>query len=303
MFQFAKRIFFFLTVNILVVVTISLVLNLLGVRPYIEAQGINYESLAVFCLVWGFGGALISLAISRIMAKLLMGVKVIDPRTTDPDLRWLIGTVHDLARAARLSTMPEVGIYNSPDANAFATGPTKNRALVAVSTGLLQAMDREAARGVLGHEVAHIANGDMVTMTLLQGIVNAFVMFFARILAYVISQNVEESKRPFVHFAAVFVFEILLMFLGMIVVAYFSRYREFRADKGGARLAGRENMISALQRLQMIYSPALAQAGAGGRSAAIDTLKISGRKPGGFAAMFSTHPPLEVRIARLQRGV
>lgn len=299
MFSMAKRVFLFMLTNILVIVTISIVLNLLGVRPYIEAQGINYESLAIFCLVWGMGGAFISLGISRIMAKMFMGVKVIDPRTQDPEMRWLVQTVHELAKAARLSVMPEVGYYQSDDLNAFATGPTKNRSLVAVSTGLLRRMNRDEARGVLGHEVAHIANGDMVTMTLLQGIVNAFVMFFARIAAFVLSQNVEESKRPMVNLFAVIVFEILLSFLGMMVVAYFSRAREFRADKGGARLAGQQNMIAALQSLQAHYFPAAGQ----DKGSSLETLKISGRKSGGLMALLSTHPPLEVRIQRLARAV
>jgi heat shock protein HtpX len=160
-------------------------------------------------------------------------------------------------------------------------------------------MNRDEARGVLGHEVAHIANGDMVTMTLLQGIVNAFVMFFARIAAFVLSQNVEESKRPMVNLFAVIVFEILLSFLGMMVVAYFSRAREFRADKGGARLAGQQNMIAALQSLQAHYFPAAGQ----DKGSSLETLKISGRKSGGLMALLSTHPPLEVRIQRLARAV
>ncbi|MGE0761993.1 MAG: protease HtpX [Bdellovibrionales bacterium] len=294
--QFFRRIFFFMVVNVLVMVTISTVLNVLGVRPYLDANGINYEMLAVFCLVWGFGGAFISLAISRMMAKWMMGVKVIDPKTADPELRWLVGQVHELAKAADIRTMPEVGIYDAPDANAFATGPTRNRALVAVSTGLLRAMNREQVRGVLGHEVAHIANGDMVTMTLVQGVVNAFVMFFARIVAFVLSQNVEEKSRPAVNFAATFVLEILFSFLGMFVVAYVSRAREYRADAGGARLAGRMNMISGLQALQALYYPHAEE------NPAIATLKISGNKPSGLMALLSTHPPLEERIRRLQRG-
>lgn len=302
MFSMAKRVFLFMLTNILVVVTISIVLNLLGVRPYIEAQGINYEALAIFCFVWGMGGAFISLGISRMMAKTFMGVKVVDPRTQDPEMRWLVQTVHELAKAAQLRKMPEVGYYQSDDLNAFATGPTKNRSLVAVSTGLLRRMNRDEARGVLGHEVAHIANGDMVTMTLLQGIVNAFVMFFARIAAFALSQQVEESKRHIVHFLAVVVFEILLSFLGMMVVAYYSRAREFRADKGGARLAGRQNMIAALQSLQSHYAPAAAAASQD-RGASVETLKISGRRSGGLMALLSTHPPLEVRIQRLNRAV
>lgn len=294
--QFMRRMFFFFAVNILVMVTITTVVHFLGIRPYIEANGINLEMLAAFCLVWGFGGAFISLAISRIMAKMMMGVKVIDPRTADGDERWLVQTVHEMAKAARLSTMPQVGYYDSPEVNAFATGPTKNRSLVAVSSGLMSAMNRDQARGVIGHEVAHIANGDMVTMTLIQGIVNAFVMFFARLIAWGLSQNAEERNRPMIQFVTTIVLEILLSFLGMMVVSYYSRQREFRADAGGARYAGKGNMIAALQGLQRIHQPEVEE------SPAIASLKISGRRPGGLMALLSTHPPLEDRIERLSRA-
>lgn len=298
MFQMGRRIFFFILVNMLVMVTISLVLNVLGVGPYLTAQGINYEMLAVFCLVWGFGGAFISLAISRIMAKWMMGVKIVDVQTSDPELKWLVGQVHELSRAAQITTMPQVGIYDSEDANAFATGPTRNRALVAVSTGLLRGMNRDQVRGVLGHEVAHIANGDMVTMTLVQGVVNAFVMFFARVAAFALSQNVDEERRAIVRFATTFVFEILFSFLGMFVVAYVSRAREFRADAGGAKLAGRMNMIGGLQALQSLYFPHAEE------NPAVATLKISSpKRKGGLLALLSTHPPIEERIRRLQKGV
>lgn len=297
MFQISKRIFLFVLVNFLIVITLSVVINLLGIRPYIDAQGLNLGMLAAFCLVWGFGAALFSLAISRIIAKFSMGVKVIDPRTQDSQLRWIVDTVHELAKAQRLRVMPQVGIYDSPDANAFATGPTKNRSLVAVSTGLMRGMNEHQVRGVLGHEIAHIANGDMVTMTLLQGVVNAFVMFFARLAAFALSQSVEENKRHLIHMFATIVFEILLSFLGMMVVAYFSRQREFRADAGGAKLAGKQNMISSLQALQSLYFPASREQGA-----ALETLKISGPKPRGLLALLATHPPLEERIARLQRA-
>lgn len=293
--QFARRMFFFVLVNVLVIATISIVLNVLGVRPYLDAQGINYQALIVFCAVWGMGGAFISLLISKQMAKWMMGVKVVDPRTTQPELRWLVDQVHEMSKAARLRVMPEVGIYDSPDVNAFATGPSKNRSLVAVSTGLLRSMNREEARGVIGHEVAHIANGDMVTMTLIQGVVNAFVMILARLAAFALSQNVEEEKRHMVQFIATIAFDILFTILGSMVVAYYSRQREFRADKGGARYAGKQNMIGALQALQRVYDPHPEEA------PAIASLKISGRKPGGLMALLSTHPPLEARISRLQR--
>lgn len=291
---FMKRIFLFMMVNLLVVATISIVLNLLNVRPYLTAYGLDYRSLAIFCLVWGMGGALISLGISRIMAKMALGVKVIDPATATGDAAWLVQTVHHLARGANLPEMPQVGVYQSPEMNAFATGPTKSRSLVAVSTGLLDRMDHDQIEGVLGHEVAHIANGDMVTMTLLQGVVNAFVMFLARVAAFALSQNVKEESRRSVQFMVTIVLEILLSFLGMIVVAGFSRYREFRADAGGARLTGREKMIAALEGLRR---------GLGvmdKRAPTLAAFKISG-KPGGLMALLSTHPPLEQRIARLRQ--
>lgn len=297
-----KRVVLFLAVNALVMVTISLVLNVLGVKPYITQYGLDYESLLVFCLVWGMGGAFISLALSRIMAKWMMGVQVISPQTRDPELRELLETVHTLARAAHLPAMPEVGVYDSPEVNAFATGPSKSRSLVAVSTGLLQRMKREEVKGVLGHEVAHIANGDMVTMTLIQGVVNAFVMFLARVIAFAITmagrkEDEESQGTPFAYYAVQMVLEIVFMILGSMVVAWFSRYREFRADKGGARLAGKENMIQALESLKKTFESVDPTA-----QPAIQALKISSR-PGGIMRFFSTHPPLDDRIARLRKAV
>ncbi|MGE3682807.1 MAG: protease HtpX [Bdellovibrionales bacterium] len=296
-----RRIGLFIAVNVLVVVTISVILNILGVKPYITAQGLNYESLIIFCLIWGIGGAFISLALSRVMAKWMMGVQVIPPDTQDPHLRDLVETVHQLSRAAQLPVMPEVGIYEGQEVNAFATGPSKSRSLVAVSTGLLHRMKREEVKGVLGHEVAHIANGDMVTMTLIQGVVNAFVMFLARAIAYALTmargQDGEENQgSSLTYFAVQFVLEIIFMILGSMVVAWFSRYREFRADSGGARLAGRENMIQALEQLRRSFEtvePAV--------QPAIQSLKISSQ-PSQFMRLFSTHPPLEERIERLRRA-
>ena len=289
----AKRIFLFMAVNILILVTLSVTLNLLGVRPYLNAYGINYTALAEFCLIWGMGGAFISLGLSRIMAKWMMGVQVIDPASARGDAAELVATVHRLALAAGLPALPQVGVYDSPEVNAFATGPTKSRALVAASTGLLHAMGREELEGVLGHEISHVANGDMVTMTLIQGIVNAFVMFLARVIGFFISQQVKEENRRWVNFLVVMVLEILLSLLGMMVVAFFSRSREFRADAGSARLAGRDKMIAALENLQRTFEPLDAH----NRSMA--TLKISG-KSGGFMVLLSTHPPLAARIAALR---
>ncbi len=294
-----KRIFLFTLTNILVLLTITIVLQLLGVAPYLSEHGIDYTSLLIFCLAWGMGGAFISLGLSRMMAKWTMRVRVIDPRNP-AEFRDLVNSVHEMSRKAGLPVMPEVGIYDSPDVNAFATGPSKSRSLVAVSTGLLNRMGRDEVEGVLGHEVAHIANGDMVTMTLIQGVINAFVMFFARVAAFAVSTALRRGgggDSHLLNFALIIVFQIVFGLLGSIIVSWFSRQREFRADKGGAQLAGREKMVAALQSLQRTF----------GRvpqdredHASLDTLKISGKKPGGLAALLSTHPPLELRIARLQ---
>ncbi|MCK5357250.1 MAG: protease HtpX [Elusimicrobiales bacterium] len=289
-----KRITLFLAVNILILITLSFTLNILGVRPYLSARGIDYQSLMIFCLLWGMGGAFISLGLSRVMAKWMMGVKVIDPNTTNSDLSWLITTVHNLAKAANLPKMPEVGYYPSQEINAFATGPTKSRALVAVSSGLLEAMDKNQIEGVLAHEMAHIANGDMVTMTLIQGIIKAFVMFLARIIAFFILRgDSEEGGGMMSYWLTIIALEIGLSILGSIVTASFSRGREFRADEGGAQLAGRDKMITALEGLQKTVKYANLT-----KSESLATLKISG-KPKGFFALFATHPPLEDRIARL----
>jgi heat shock protein HtpX len=301
--QISKRVFLLMLVNILVVTTITLVLGLLHVGNYFPQGGL--AGLAVFCLIWGFGGAFISLGRSRLMAKWMMGVKVIPPNTTDPTLQELVETVHGLARAAGLPKLPEVGLYESDEVNAFATGPTRSRALVAVSTGLLQRMGSREVTGVLGHEVTHIANGDMVTMTLIQGIINAFVMFLARVLAFVISQAMRsrddrDSGGGWLQFLLVMVFQIVFSILGSLVVCWFSRWREFRADAGGARLAGRENMINALRALQRLHDPEIAAAEAK-HAQAFQSLKISGQA-GGLMALFASHPPLEQRIARLEQG-
>lgn len=298
--QIAKRIALFLITNLLIVLTISLVTSFFGLQPYLHQSGYDIRSLAIFCAVWGFGGALISLAMSRQMAKWFMGVKVIDTNTNNHDERWLLEKVHNFARAAGLPKMPEVGVYDSPEVNAFATGPTKSRALVAVSTGLFQRMNEKELEGVLGHEIAHIANGDMVTMTLLQGLVNAFVMFVARIIAFAASTQVKEENRYMVRFAVTILLEIVLSLLGMIVIAYFSRQREFRADQGGAKLAGRDSMISALQKLQNVYEYNTQAAGARDDQASVQALKISNRRTGGLMALLSTHPSLDLRIRRLQ---
>jgi heat shock protein HtpX len=286
-----KRILLFLLTNLAIMATLSIVLTVLGVGGYLTATGIDYGALMVFCLVWGMGGAFISLLMSKFIAKMAMGVQVIDGRTGKEELDWLYRTVEQLATRANIP-MPEVGYYNSPEVNAFATGPSKRSSPVAVSTGLFQAMRRDEVEGVLAHEITHIENGDMVTMTLIQGVVNAFVMFFARIIANVARQMVDEKNSYLVNMLVTIVLDIMLGILGMMVVAWFSRAREFRADAGGARLAGRPQMIGALQRLMQTHE--LVDT----RQASLATLKISGKR--GFMALLSTHPPLQDRIAALQ---
>lgn len=290
-----KRVALFVLTNILILVMVSVVLSLLGVGGYITETGLDYYSLAIFCLVWGFAGAFISLAISRFMAKMMMQVAVIKPNSAS-EYQWLVQVVHNLARRANLPAMPEVGVYQSPEMNAFATGPTKSRSLVAVSSGLAQRMSRDEIEGVLAHEIAHIQNGDMVTMTLLQGVINAFVMFFARIAAFAASRAVDEKYSYIVHIAVVILAQILLGLLGMIVLSAFSRQREFRADAGGAKLGGQQNMISALAALEKNISRSRGQSDMPDSLAAFG---ISG-KPSRFAMLFSTHPPLSERIKRLQ---
>ncbi len=282
---------------------ITLVLNIFNIRPYFDAYGLNYTELMIFCLIWGMGGALISLALSRKMAKWMMGVQLIDPHTHDPEQRQLLDIVYSLSKKAQLPAMPEVGIYRSNEVNAFATGPTRSRALVAVSTGLLNRMKEDEIEGVLGHEISHVANGDMVTMTLLQGVVNAFVMFLARVLAYVLSgfgrsrdNSTGGSYMSFILFT--YLFQFVFMILGSLVVAAYSRYREFRADAGGARLAGKDSMISALQSLRVLQEIRDPKA----ENPAMAAFKISHPTNKGLLSLFASHPPLEERIERLKKG-
>lgn len=294
-----RRILLFLLTNFLVITTISIICNLLGVQPYLTEYGLNLQQLLLFCTVWGMGGSFISLLMSRFVVKMSMGVKVIPANTTDHNLQQLVSIVHDLARRANLPAMPEVGVYDSPEINAFATGPSKSRSLVAVSSGLLNSMNRDEIAGVLGHEISHVANGDMVTMTLLQGIVNVFVMFFARIIAYALTmgRRGDSDSRGSSHFAyyiAEFVFQTIFMILGSLVVAAFSRWREYRADAGGANLAGRQNMIEALQILQKVQERNFTRAPKG-----LKTLMIAGGSHN-IMRLFASHPPLEQRIAKLK---
>lgn len=296
----AKRIFLFIVTNILVLATISIVWaivsNYFGISIGRTGSGLSYGPLMIYCLIWGFAGSFISLALSRVMAKWTMGVQLIDVERAQGFEAALVEKVTRLSRTAGLNVVPQIGIYESPELNAFATGPTRNRALVAVSTGLLQRMSNEEVEGVLAHEIAHVANGDMVTLTLIQGVVNSFVLFFAKIIGFFVGQTVKEESRAAVEFGVSLAAQLVLGILGSIVVNYFSRWREFRADAGGARFAGKNSMVAALQRLRANYETTEPDG-----SSAIAAFKISSRGSG-FLSLFSTHPSLEDRIARLQQS-
>ena len=287
-----KRIVLFLATNLAIVLVLSITMRLLGVEPYLTANGLNFGSLLVFAAVMGFGGSLISLAISKWMAKKSMGVQVIETPSSSTEV-WLVDTVRKYAKEAGIG-MPEVGIFPSPEVNAFATGANKNNALVAVSAGLLNSMTREEAEAVIGHEVAHVANGDMVTLALIQGVVNTFVMFLSRVIGHTVDRVVfknEEGQGP-AFFVTMIVAELVLGILASIIVMWFSRQREFRADRGGASLAGRGAMIAALERLASVHGQPLPD-----KMAAFG---ISGGTPQGWKRLFMTHPPLEERIAALR---
>ncbi|MBI5242589.1 MAG: protease HtpX [Elusimicrobia bacterium] len=295
-----KRILLFLASNILILLTLSIVVRIFGLDRHLMAYGGNLGGLLAFCAVFGFGGSIISLLISRWMAKMALGVELIDPNSPRNSAEsFLVEKVRILSSRAGISTLPEIGIYPSPEVNAFATGPSKNRALVAVSAGLLNRMDEDAIEGVIGHELSHVANGDMVTMTLLQGLANTFVMFFARVAAFLISQALRSRDRrgglgPIAYYLLVWVLEIAFMLLASIVIYSFSRWREYRADAGSAGVAGREKMIHALESLKR--SSELID----DRHAALATMKINSRGAGLLAKLFSSHPPLEKRIAAVK---
>ena len=291
----AKRIFLFVLTNIAIVATLTIVVSLLGLNRGLSANGLDLGALAMFCLIYGMGGSFISLQISRWVAKRATGAQLIDGRSGNAELDWLYATVRRLTQQANLP-MPEVAVYNSEEVNAFATGPSKSRSLVAVSAGLLRAMRHEEIEGVLAHEVSHIANGDMVTMTLLQGVVNAFVMFAARVIAHLMTRTSDgrQGNGGGMYFLIVIVLQFAFGILGYVITSWFSRQREFRADRGGASLAGRDRMIGALRRLAANHE--LVDT----RNEALATMKISGA--GRWGLFFSTHPPLEARIAALENA-
>ena len=289
-----KRIGLFLATNLAVMLLLTLVLNVLG------AFGVrlgNQGGLLVMATLLGFGGALFSLAISKWSAKRMTGMALVDPANPDGEAqRWIIGIVRKQAEAAGIG-MPEVGIYEAPESNAFATGPSRNKALVAVSTGLLRAMDRDQAEAVIGHEITHVANGDMVTMALIQGVVNTFVIYLSRVVGRVIDATLSgnrDSARPgWSYYLIVMALDMVFGLFAQVIVMWFSRWREFRADAGGARLAGRGKMISALEALGRTH-------GENTLPRQIAAFGISGAVAHGLQGLFRSHPPLEERIARLR---
>ncbi len=283
-----KRIALFLMTNLLVGAVVFAIASVFGVQ-YGNRGDLRY--LAIYAMVYGMAGSLISLALSRTMAKWMMGVKLVSPQDYGPGGQ-IAREVHMLAERAGLKAMPEVGIYDSPEANAFATGPSQSRSLVAVSTGLLQQMPPDQVRAVLAHEIAHIKNGDMVTMALLQGVMNAFAIFLARLIASVVTPRDSDGRQsPIFYMLIVFVLQMVFTLLASLVTMAFSRYREFRADAGAAELTGAAPMVGALQTLGRIYQPYDEANG-------LQTAKIAGG--GGFMAPFSSHPPLEKRIEALR---
>lgn len=297
-----KRILLFFSLNIAIVLAISFLLQILHVGPYLTRYGIDYKTLMIFCLVWGITGAFISLLLSRQMAKWLLGVRLIDPYTNSHEERMIYDMVAKLAQQARLPDVPEVGIFSSDEPNAFATGPTKRRSLVALSTGLIRNLSKEEIEAVIGHEIAHIANGDMITMTLLQGVINAFVMFLARALAYAVSGLLSKDREgrstsSYITFSLfTFLFEIVFMIFGSMIIAFFSRVREFRADRESALLLGKTPMIQALRKLERIHVPANTEL----KAQSVEALMITSAKKKSFLHLFSTHPPISERIARLE---
>jgi heat shock protein HtpX len=289
------RILLFLATNAAVLVLISVVFQVLGIEGILAENGVdlNLQALLLMSAVIGFGGSFISLAMSKFMAKRSMGVQIIE-RPGNSTEQWLVETVRRQAQQAGIG-MPEVGIFQSPDANAFATGMRRNDALVAVSSGLLQSMNADEVEAVLGHEISHVSNGDMITMGLLQGVVNTFVIFLSRVIGHVVDRVVFKTERGYgpAYFITSIVAQIFLSMLASMIVMWFSRHREFRADSGGASLAGRGKMIGALQALQRAHEPADLP----GEFAAFG---ISGGLSTGVKKLFMSHPPLEERIAALR---
>ena len=289
-----KRILLFVITNIAIMAMISLVLGLLGVSGTLDAQGVNldYSALLISSAVIGFSGSLISLAMSKWSAKQMMGLQVIENPRSESEI-WLVNTVTRLAKEAGIG-MPEVAMYEAPDMNAFATGMSRNSALVAVSTGLLRSMDRKQVEAVLAHEISHVANGDMVTLALMQGVVNTFVIFFSKIIGHLVDRVVFKTERGHgpAYLITSILAQIVLGILATMIVMWFSRYREFRADAGGAQLTNPQQMASALDRLRQAHAPSQLPE-------QLAAFGISGGLGGGLKALFMSHPPIEERIRRL----
>jgi heat shock protein HtpX len=288
-----KRILLFIATNLAVLLVLSVVAHLVGLDAWLAVHGGSLGGLLVFAAFFGFAGSFISLALSKTMAKMSMGVRVIG-QSADPTEQWLLSVVEHHARTVGVG-MPEVGIFDSPEPNAFATGANRNSALVAVSSGLLQRMNRTEIEAVLGHEMTHVANGDMVTMALLQGVLNTFVIFLSRVIGNIIDRAVFRSDdgRGIASFLTVIVLQLVLGILASIILMWFSRRREFRADRGGAQLAGTGNMIAALEDLKRVHEPLPAQ-----QFAAFGI--ADGSTAGGLRRLFMSHPPLDERIAALR---
>jgi heat shock protein HtpX len=289
-----KRIFLLIVTNFAVLFVLSISMQLLGIdRMLYQETGLNLVALLMFAAIFGFGGAFISLFISKWMAKMATGAQVIEVPANTTE-RWLVDTVKRQAEKAGIG-MPEVAIYEAPEINAFATGWNRNSSLVAVSTGLLQNMTQEEAEAVLGHEVSHVANGDMVTLTLIQGVLNTFVIFLSRVVGFLVDKVLLKNERGYGigYWVTTIVAELVLGIIAAMIVAWFSRRREFRADAGGASLAGRAKMIAALERLKLNHEQTTLPA-------QVQAFGISGG--GGFMALLSSHPPLDVRIAALREA-
>jgi heat shock protein HtpX len=289
-----KRIILFLATNLAILIVLTTILRITGLDGYVYRAGGDLGSLLALAAIVGFTGSFISLAASKWMAKRAMGVRVIE-RPSNAAEQWLVSTVSGHAQAAGIG-MPEVGVFDSPEPNAFATGARRDHSLVAVSTGLLQRMNAEEVKAVLGHEITHVANGDMVTLTLIQGVVNTFVFFLSRIVGNIVDRVVfrDENGRGIGYVVSVLVSQLVLGLLASLIVLWFSRQREFRADRGGARLAGTGSMIAALERLKAAHEPLPQQFAAFGIA--------SGGVGGGLRKLFMSHPPLDERIAALRAG-
>ncbi|MCF7812589.1 protease HtpX [Candidatus Gracilibacteria bacterium] len=293
--RFIKRIVLFVLVNFAILIVLGIVMSVFGVQPYLTSYGLNLKSLLIFAAIIGFAGSFLSLFLSKVMARWMMKVRIIkSPSNNEESL--LVEVIRSIAKKLEIKT-PEVGIYPSAEVNAFATGWSQNHSMVAVSEGLLREMDRDEIEGVLAHEMAHIANGDMVTMALLQGVLNTFVIFFARVAAFLLQRLISDREEVggISYWITSILFEIVFAVLATIVIAWFSRKREFRADHGGAEFVGKAKMIAGLQRLQELT------ARVDTRQKSLATLKISD-KPSKMGLLFSTHPPLSDRIEALEKA-